>query len=189
MKPSESFVGQPVRALQTMLRVIALHDNRYSAVVPDGIFGPQTMQAVSAFQKIHRLPPTGVVNQQTWNRILETYEPAAVAQTAAQSIPISLEETLRSGDKSSYIALAQCMLSALAYAFSMADTPKPSGVLDSDTERALRSFQTISALPCTGELDKRTWKHLSLQFYNASGPCQKTKSLPIFSEYPLPNQR
>ena len=49
MRPAESFVGQPIRSLQTMLRVLAEHDERYQSVVPDGVYSPQTMQAVSGF--------------------------------------------------------------------------------------------------------------------------------------------
>ena len=63
MRPGESFVMQPVRSLQTMLRVIAEDDNTLPTVVPDGIYGPSTMQAVSAFQRKYSLPVTGAVNQ------------------------------------------------------------------------------------------------------------------------------
>ena len=61
MKPGESFVGQPVRSLQTMLRVIAEDGGYIPTVVPDGIYGPQTATAVSTFQRRHALPITGIV--------------------------------------------------------------------------------------------------------------------------------
>ena len=37
MRPPESFVGQPIRNLQTMLQVIAQNDPSYTAIIPDGI--------------------------------------------------------------------------------------------------------------------------------------------------------
>ena len=43
MRPNESFVGQPVRSLQTMLRVIAELDENQPSVVPDSIYGPNTV--------------------------------------------------------------------------------------------------------------------------------------------------
>ena len=43
MKPGESFVGQPIRALQTMLRVIAENDPSHMTLIPDGIYGPDTV--------------------------------------------------------------------------------------------------------------------------------------------------
>ena len=42
MKPEESFLSQPIRSLQTMLRVIAEDDPSHVRIVPDGIYGPET---------------------------------------------------------------------------------------------------------------------------------------------------
>ena len=63
MRPGDSFVAQPVRSLQTMLRIIAMNNARISKAVPDGIYGPDTMQEVSALQRMSGLPQTGVVNE------------------------------------------------------------------------------------------------------------------------------
>ena len=52
MRPNESFVGQPVRSLQTMLRVIAEQDGALPSVVPDGIYGNDTVAAVTAIAAI-----------------------------------------------------------------------------------------------------------------------------------------
>ena len=51
MRPPESFVVQPVRSLQTMLRVISGRYTELPTIIPDGIYGPQTMTAVTAFQR------------------------------------------------------------------------------------------------------------------------------------------
>ena len=58
MRPAESFVRQPVRSLQTMLRVLAEDDDELLTLVPDGIYGPQTRQAVTAFQRKYGIPVT-----------------------------------------------------------------------------------------------------------------------------------
>ena len=47
MRPDASFISQPVRSLQTMLRTLAEHDNRYQSVVPDGVYSSQTANAVA----------------------------------------------------------------------------------------------------------------------------------------------
>ena len=90
MRPTESFVGQPIRSLQTMLRVIAENDPTHVRLVPDGIYGPETTRAVSVFQRNHGLPVTGVTNQATWEAVVAVYEPALVAQTEAQELAIVL---------------------------------------------------------------------------------------------------
>ena len=47
MRPTETFLGQPIRSLQTMLRVLAEFDADYLPLIPDGIYGAETMAAVT----------------------------------------------------------------------------------------------------------------------------------------------
>ena len=91
MRPGESFVQQPVRSLQTMLRVIAEDDASMPTVIPDGIYGPSTMVAVTAFQRRSGIPVTGIVDEATWDRIVEAYEPALIRVGKAEPIEILLE--------------------------------------------------------------------------------------------------
>ena len=166
MRPGESFVGQPIRSLQTMLRVLAEHDDRYETVVPDGVYSPQTASAVSRFQQNHGLPVTGVADQQTWEEIVRRYEPALIFVDEAQPLEIILNpnEALILGDSSPYLYVAQALLIVLAQRYGSIIAPRSSGILDNETADALSSFQALSGLPVTGALDKRTWKHLALHF-------------------------
>lgn len=166
MRPNESFLGQPIRSLQTMLRVLSEHDDRYQSVIPDGIYGPQTMSAVSNFQRQHGLPVTGIADQQTWESIVAFYEPALIHVLEAQPLDIILNpsEVLRFGDRSPYLYVAQALLVVLSEVYSSIGRPSQSGILDDATSDALSSFQMLAGLPMTGNLDKITWKHLALHF-------------------------
>lgn len=166
MRPGESFVGQPVRSLQTMLRVLAEHDDRYRTVVPDGVYSPQTMQAVAQFQRVHGLPVTGVTDQQTWEEVVRRHEPALIFVDEAQPVEVILNpnEVLILGDSSPYLYVAQAMLIVLANIYASISAPPSTGILDNATSDSLASFQALSGLPVTGNLDKRTWKHLALHF-------------------------
>lgn len=166
MKPSESFVGQPIRDLQTMLRVLAEDDARLPTVVPDGIYGPQTMNAVSAIQRQNGIPVTGVADQKTWDRIVTLYEPALIRIEKAEPIEIILDpgELLRYGDSSPYIYLMQSMLIQLSKDHPSIYPPDHTGIMDESTVDAISAFQKLSGLPITGEVDKISWKHLSRQF-------------------------
>ena len=166
MKPEESFVGQPVRSLQTMLRILAEDDDELLSLIPDGIYGSQTRSSVSAFQKKYGLPITGAVDRQTWERIVAASEPAQVRLLAAHPLQIILNpnHVLRKGDTHPYVLLIQALLTTVAEIHGSIIAPGLTGVLDEATADAIASFQYLSALPQTGELDKITWKHLALQY-------------------------
>lgn len=166
MRPDESFIQQPIRSLQTMLRVLSEQNEKYSTVVPDGIYGQTTISAVSNFQRIHGLPVTGVTDQDTWEAIVAEYEPALILVTEAQPVEIILNpnEVLRRGDESPYLHVAQALLWVLSEVYGSIGRPGKTGVLDDMTADSLSSFQALSGLPMTGELDKVTWQQLALHF-------------------------
>lgn len=166
MRPRESFVGQPIRSLQTMLRVIAENDASYETLIPDGIYGNATMSAVSRFQRNHGLNVTGITDQETWDAIVAEYEPALINVDQAQSIDVILNpgQIIRLGERSPYLYLVQAMLTVLAEMYQSVGIPSLNGILDHPTADSLSSFQAIAGLPMTGNLDKQTWKHLALHF-------------------------
>ena len=166
MRPLESFISQPVRSLQTMLRVLAADDPLLPSVIPDGIYGPDTTQAISTFQRRKGLPITGVTDQKTWDQIVLDYEPALIRINKAEPIEIIMDpgKVYHYGDSSPYIYLLQSMLTQLSKTNPSIVQPNHNGILDSSTVNALSAFQELSNLPNNGELDKITWKHLVHQF-------------------------
>ena len=177
MRPAESFLAQPVRSLQTMLRVAAAAEGRNISVIPDGFYGAQTMQEVSVFQRNNGLPVTGIVDQTTWDALVPVYEDALIRVYKAHPLGIVLEpnQIIRQGEASPYLYLVQSMLLLLSRVYGSIGEPSLTGVLDLLTSDSLGSFQLLSGLPSTGELDKVTWKHLTLHYplaanlYNSRG--------------------
>lgn len=165
MRPPESFVGQPIRSLQTMLRAIAGDDTTRPTVIPDGIYGPQTVRAIADLQRREGLPVTGETDQDTWDVLVALYEPALIRLEAAQPLNILLEpgEVIEIGQKHPNIYIVQGILLAFSEAYG---APKVSatGVLDTETSLALQDFQRMHNLPQTGQLDKLTWRLLALQY-------------------------
>ena len=170
MRPQESFIGQPIRSLQTMLRVLHEDDPSHPGVIPDGIYGPQTMAAVSYFQRRHGLPVTGITDLDTWEAILANYNDALIRVDEAQPLYIILDpgEEIRRGQRHPHIYLVQGILQALADVFESVSQPSHSGILDDITADSLSSFQNLSQLPMTGNLDKKTWKALALHYPQAA---------------------
>ncbi len=166
MRPPESFIAQPVRSLQTMLRVIAESNDQQPSVVPDGIYGANTRTAVSAFQRRKGLPVTGNTDQQTWEAIVSEYEPALILVGEAQPIEVILNpnQVIRQGESHPNVYLAQGMLIVLSQAYASIPQPGMSGIVDLPTAEALSAFQALNRLPMTGQLDKITWQRLARHY-------------------------
>jgi len=179
MKPAESFVDQPIRALQTMLRTIASIEPNQLTVMPDGIYGSQTAAAVRSFQRRQGLNPTGAVDQATHERIVREYRRAFVEAQKAQPVRITLDpgQVLRRGARNSHIYLVQSMLTVLHLLDPQIPRPPHSGVLDPATAESVAVFQTVAGLPPTGEVDKRTWKDLALYYSLAADRLENLADL------------
>ena len=66
--------GERVELLQRYLNAIAEVYTDVPTVEVLGIFGPQTYNAVLAFQRLFGLTADGVVGRDTWNALLDVYE-------------------------------------------------------------------------------------------------------------------
>lgn len=177
MKPGESFVGQPIRSLQTMLRTIARVDQNQISVIPDGVYTSQTSDAVRSFQENHGLSPTGATDQDTWERIVQAYRPARIETEPAQPIYITLNpgQTFKKGDRHHHINLVQAMLLLLSEAYEGFPAVALTGIFDEPTEAAVNALQLLSDIPANGILDKTTWKHLVLHHALAADKLQRER--------------
>lgn len=196
MRTPASYTGQPIRSLQTMLRLLAKYDSRCIPIVPDGIYGPETSAAVARFQQLHGLPTTGAADQTTWDRISAEYETAQTDMYPASGLLIDLEPhcIFRQGCSRSHVLLVQSMLHTLASHYHCFAIPPLSGTMDEATIDSVSGFQKLCGLPATGEVDKITWLHLTHQYplaanmsdslNFASGPNMLDKK--IFSDYNIP---
>ena len=176
MKPAESFLDQPIRSLQTMLRTIASVEPNQLNVMPDGIYGSQTAAAVRSFQRRQGLNPTGVVDQATHDRIVQEYQRAYIEAQKAHPVQITLDpgQILRRGERNNHIYLIQSMLTVLSLLDPSIPAPPHTGILDAQTQSSVAAFQTLAGLPPTGEVDKRTWKDLALYYALAADQLENT---------------
>lgn len=62
-----------VRQLQNQLNVISKGYPLIPKITADGIYGEATANAVRVFQKVFKLPQTGVVDYPTWYKISEIF--------------------------------------------------------------------------------------------------------------------
>lgn len=166
MRPSESFVGQPIRSLQTMLRLLSEYNGANPTLIPDGIFGNETRDAIIIFQQNNDLPITGIVDQNTWETIVSQYEDAIVFIGKAEPLEIIMDpnKIYVLGDYSPNLLIAQTILYYLSKNHETISEPSREGVLDNSTAASIISFQKLNNILPTGNLDKKTWQLLSKQY-------------------------
>ena len=142
---SEEQKSQHIYDLQTCLRRLQ-QERGVSPLVPDGIYGAETAEAVRAHQRECGLPVTGRVDRETWDSIY-----AAAAQLfAADTPPAAVLFFPRSG------VLAPGSRGRANTA------PVPlTGEYDPETAAAVRLMQGVFILPQTGVTDRATWDALA----------------------------
>ena len=64
-------MNSAVYEIQSYIRNVSRLDGDIPSLVPDGIYGPETSESVTAFQRKHLLPQTGKADLATWNKLLE----------------------------------------------------------------------------------------------------------------------
>ena len=154
-----------------MLRVIALHDPSCPAVVPDGIYGPQTEKAVAVQQMRAGLPRTGITDFATWQAICAAYQAAAVEVEPAAPLDIIMNpnQVILEGSDNLHVLLIQAMLHILHEVYPNVAACPLSGVCDAATAEAIRSLQCCCGAEPSGILDKRLWQLLAGLYHQAVG--------------------
>ncbi len=182
MMADASFLGRPVRSLQTMLRLISGVIPEIPPVIPDGVYGESTLRAVIALQRYTQLPATGVVDLATWNELIALYYDAVEELLSPQALEIYLQpgQRIRQGEENLHLHLVQGLFRAIGAVYEGVPPVVHTGVNDENSVAAISWLQEKAQLPVTGELDRRTWRYLvglyRLTVFDGSG----------FSNTPLP---
>ena len=124
--------GKYVRYLQFLLKI-----DGYAVGQVDGVFGPNTQNAVRAFQQANGLSPDGIVGRLTWYK-LNNLTPSA--------------RTLRLGDYGAEVKYLQQKLYSKLYNVGPID-----GIFGRQTEQAVKEFQAENGLVVDGIVGKNTW--------------------------------
>ena len=166
-------------SLQTMLRVIALHDKSCPTVVPDGIYGQQTAKAVSVQQKRAGLPQTGITDFATWQAVCAAYQAAAVEVEPAAPLDIVMNpnQAILEGSDNLHVLLIQAMLHILHEVYPNVPACPLTGTCDADTAKAIRGLQRCCGAEPSGIVDKRLWQLLAGLYHQAVGDGLLKKSV------------
>ncbi len=155
--------NRPVVALlQFFLNVLSASYPTVPAVNITGYFGPETTDAVIEFQKLMNLPPSGIVNQETWNIMYRTVYDILLNLPVEQIfIPTIryLGLNLQEGMGAEYPGnlILEIMLSYISTKVPEIPPVTVDGIFDSDTAAAVTAFQNIYGLEPTGVVNEDTW--------------------------------
>ncbi len=159
--------GNLVAILQTRLNRISANYPSIPKINPtDGIFGPETENAVLKFQEIFSLNQDGIVGDATWYKVRSVYNAVKRLNELISEgltfdeVSLQYPEDLRVGSTGLYVSILQYFLNVVA-TFTEGLNPIPiNGIFAENTEALVRSFQRNSGIEETGIVDEETWNVL-----------------------------
>lgn len=161
---SLGYSGIGVRDLQYFLRFIAEFDPAVSAPAIDGIFGPETENAVISYQKEYGLPVTGVVDLETWNSIYNNY-----LSLLASLPPFYFSDStepypgypLREGATGEYVLRIQDYLNLISETYPEIPRVAADGIFGPATREAVIAYQNLFGLEPTGVVAANTYNSIA----------------------------
>lgn len=157
---SEGDEGLEVRNVQYLLSYLSEFYNTIPPVAIDGIYGPATTAAVSAFQSTFELPVTGEVDFATWDVLYRTY------LGFLATIPFQYVEgnilpypgvPLRLGSQDDSVRVLQEYLNFIASRIPEIPSVSPTGYFGEQTQNAVLAAQGFLGLPQNGTVGSATW--------------------------------
>lgn len=159
--------GNEVAILQTRLNRISANYPSIPKINPtDGIYGPETENAVRKFQQIFSLTEDGIVGDATWYKVRSVYN--AVKQLneliseglTFDEVSLQYPEDLRRGSQGLYVSILQYYLNVVSTFTEGLSAIPINGIFGENTENLVRSFQRNAGLSETGIVDEETWNVL-----------------------------
>ena len=141
--------GDRVRQLQYMLAVVGQFVQEVPSIAVDGIFGPNTRDAVAAFQGYEGFAVTGEADDRTWDALYDLY--SGIDDRVLQNRALFPQDDTGA----TTVANARSRLEALGYT-------------GSNLQQTLRAFQKANGLAVTGRLSDDTARAITRQ-YQAKG--------------------
>lgn len=141
-----------IRELQSALRDLHHQGTGVPLINIDGVFGPQTTEAVKAAQQLGGLPETGRVDFETWTWIFALRNDGLENVDAVEL----LGKVVLIDDRDNVADSVQIMLAELAYHFPNLHAPTHTGEYDPETAAAIEDFaaqtQLTDEVCCEAEL-------------------------------------
>ena len=163
MRENDTLPGRPVFSLQSMLRVLSQEYRDIPPFLPNGRFGPYTMEGVMVFQREAGLPVTGQADFPTWRALVREYWRVSrrlAPPAGAVLFPCDGTE-IGAGEESPLLYPIQGMFCVLAGVLENFRFDVPSGKCGEGTVENIRALQRCAGQKETGRFDREAWDTLS----------------------------
>ena len=185
--------GNYVTVIQVMLNRISRNYPDIPRVSPvDGIFGPQTEEAVKRFQRIFNLTPDGIVGQATWYKLVFLYVGVTkLSELVSEGQPYTQIQgpangvTLREGSTGITVSALQYFISIIAQFNSQVPALVIDGIFGPKTAAAVNAVQSWLGLPVTGVVNRATWQRVYDEYMGIARTALAGANLPIGPEQVL----
>ena len=157
-----------IRQIPRALRILHKNGEDIPVVYDDGIFGPETVRGVIAFQTQNGLLANGIVDYETWVRLMEKAND--YVRKNAEPFPIfpyvsDEESSVLPYDEGKAMGFLQAMLIAIAERYSGIDGVILNGINDEATRNAIKYIHKCEAEEkCDGALTRKTWNSVARLF-------------------------
>lgn len=164
----EYLISDDIKWLQTYLNAIAKFYKDVPTIAVDGIYRKRTRNAVSSFQKLFGLSPTGEIGYNDWNKLISVYKSLGDEKDNKRieniydypGLPIMIE------DEDGYVTILQKYINILSKNNYRVHQVNVTGYFNEETELAVKKLQKEFDLPPTGKVDETTWNKI-LSIYKA----------------------
>ena len=152
--------GPYIEYLQYLLSIIADFNDNVPSPVIDGVFGSGTESSVIGFQRAYGLDPDGIVGEDTWNSIINTFDgivdsiPQEYWGNRADPYP---NMRLLLGMSGPSVSAIQTYLSTIADVYPSIPKVSITGYFGEQTQNAVSAFQRFEGLSETGIVNGPTW--------------------------------
>lgn len=165
---NEQMNKEAVRELQEYLRRLSRTYPSIPELAVDGIFGPETEEAVRAFQILFGMPVTGEADGDLWEALKKEYHRLCMPERRAQPLyPFPRGDTVwEMGDTGPAVTILQAALDTVCDHCGKGQPLTCGGVYDEATAECVKWLQKLCGFEQTGRVDRRTWDMLACT-YNA----------------------
>ena len=165
-----------IEEIQEFLRAYEIQQTGTSSVPVDGIFDSMTTAATKNFQRQNGLSETGVVDRETFAKMVKINNRLfnrQVLTVPIHTFPLQSGYIMRQGDRNNTVFFLNIMLNYIASVFRNIPLPVREETYSETTAAAVRALQRGFGLAATGLTNRQTWNGITnlyndlVQDYNA----------------------